>query len=529
MTHRFETSGSDRRLEFTTTSQLQELEKTLSRVMFQSRDIHNMFSSKDRVLPDDVLYLVLEQACVVQAQPAPSPWEHSSIFYGSSRFSQSTARVLSCVCRRWRSLLLSNPVVWSDARITIKRPENLFWLDTCLARSAAASAGCMVRIDQPLGINQGVNIAEAISRHPSNIRCLEISPRAREDYAFLASKMDNLERLHIKAGTYSRTPLPTPSHLTKLRVLILQRLPAVPHDSFSNITDLTLSTIVSPMANLVDVLQTNEALEILRINRTAVSADPLRRLVSLPNLKLLCISHSSPVTILHMLSPLPIPSRVIIHDDVTNSVTSDVSALFNPFLIFGPNDPVRTASISVLPGEAPITFHTLGGATVEITVQVSSLPEDEHIGEFFLLLGDVARWGPFPNLCSLNLHIETSATEHLHTIMIKALISVAPRLTHLSISGRTLFHHVCQALHSGLVCPELEYFRGVLHPNDPIDNSLRSLSETLKRRATAIRTIVLDIPLREEEIRGILSETGLSIEEMKSHGVDQFSLNSTTK
>ncbi|KAF9644856.1 hypothetical protein BDM02DRAFT_3190225 [Thelephora ganbajun] len=525
---RLATPGRDQGLGFPTHSQLQELEERLSRILLQSRDLHNMFSSKDQVLPDDVLHLILEQACVVRAKPPPSSWEHSSIFYGSSMFSGSTARILSGVCRRWRSLLLSNPIVWSDVHVTIRRPENLSWLDACLARSASSPTGCMIQIDRPAGTLQGADLTGAISRHPSNIRCLQINPRTKEDYDFLTLNMGNLERLHIKAGTFGRISIPAVSHLSKLRMVILQRLPTVPHDAFINITDLTLDNIISPIINLVDILQANQTLEKIRITRTVVAADPHERLASLPNLKLLCISHSSPVTILRILSPLPTPSRVTICDDTTNLLISSIRTLFSPFLMFGPDDFVRAVSTSILSGGASVTFHTYNDATVDITVQPAPLAAGGGLpAEFSSLLQDVARWGPFPDLCSMHLHIEPTATGPIHNV-IDSLLSGVPRMIHLSFSGPTLFRHICQALNpahaSGIICPELEFLGGTLRPDDDVVEDLHSLSEALKRRPTTIQKIALYIPVSEEEITGIRVEAGPPIEEMRTHGVHELLL-----
>ena len=407
------------------------------------------------------------------------------------------------------------------------------WLDTCLTRSASSSAGCGIHIEQPNGILQGPDITRAISRHPSKIRYLHINPRSREDYDFLTLKMENVERLHIKGGSFSRQPIPSASHSPKLRVVILQRLPTVPPSAFINLTDLTLHSIISPISNLVDTLQANQTLEKVRFIGTLVEADPHRRLVSLPNLKLLCISHSSPVAILRILSPLPTPSRVIVHDDTTSLATSEIGILINPFLMFGPKDPVHTASISFLSGEASITFHTSSGATVQIIIQATpGVAGGGHPAEFSSLLRDISQWGPFPDLCSMHLHIVPAATGPVHNATIYSLLSRAPKMTRLSFGGSTLFRHIAQALNSTsaseMICPELEFLGGTLRPDDVVIDGLRSLSDAIKRGPATIRKVFLGVPGSEEEIAGIVAAAGPLIQDIKSHGVHELLLTRIT-
>jgi hypothetical protein len=355
-----------------------------------------------------------------------------------------------------------------------------------------------------------------------------------EDYDFLTLKMENLERLHIKGGTFSRQPIPSASHSPNLRVLILQRLPIIPPGAFINLTDLTLHSIISPISNLVDTLQTNQALEKVRFIGTLVEADPHGRLVSLPNLKLLCISHSSPITILRILSPLPTPSRVVVHDDTTTPAISRIGTLFDPFLMFGPKDPVHAASISFLSREASVTFNTSNHATVQITIQaVPVVVGGGHpAAEFSPLLGDVSRWGPFPDLRSMHLHIAPAATGPIHNAMIYSLLSGAPRMAHLSFSGSTLFRHIAEALDStpasGMICPELEFLGGTLRPDDVVVDGLRLLSDAIKRGPLTIRKIALGVPGSEEEIAEILAEAGPLIQEIRSHGVHELLLTRIT-
>ena len=368
-----------------------------------------------------------------------------------------------------------------------------------------------------------------ISRHPSNIRCLQINPRSMEDYEFLTLKMENLEHLYIKDGFFCRQPIPSASHLTKLRAVILQRLATVPHDAFIKLTDLTLHNIVYPMLNLVDMLQANQTLERIRFNATVVEDDPHERLVSLPNLKLLCISHSSPIAILHILSPLPTPSRVIIHDATTGLEALRIESLFNPFLMFGPNDLVREASISILSGEASITFHTSNDATAQIIIQAAPMVVGgEHPAEFSSLLRDVPQWGPFPDLRSMHLHIEPAATGPIDVVAIYHLLSVAPRMARLSFNGSTLFHHISHALSltqtSGHTSLELELLGGTLRADDAVIAGLRSLSGAVRQGSATIQRIALCILGSEEEIAGILAEAGPLIEGMASNGVHEVLL-----
>ena len=389
----------------------------------------------------------------------------------------------------------------------------------------------MIQINRPLRVLPGLDVKEVMSRHQLKIRCLKIKLRTNEDYGFLALKMENLERLHIDDGTYCRTPIPTALHLGKLRAVILQRLPVVPSDAFFNLTDLTLHNILSPVDNLVDVLQANQTLEVVRINETAVAEDPQRRLISLPNLKLLCISYSSPVIVLHMVNPLPTPSQVIVRVDPSMLIASGISEVFCPFLIFGPNDPVLAASISMLPEEASITFHTFTGSAVQIIAQADLMDGWNH-PEFSLFLETLSSWGPFPNLRSMDLHIERRATGPVHTATIHTLLSAMPKMTRLSFKGHTLCLSICQALDLRrayeTICPELEYLGGTLYPNDPIADTLHSLSDVLKSRPN-IQEVALGALLLAEKVEGVLEESGSLIEEIKSRGVHGFSFTPITE
>lgn len=527
---KMEATGHGRGLRLTIPSKPQDLDKKLSRISLPPRESHNTIPTLVGALPDHVLSLVLEQACVIQAEPVSSPWNHSSVFYGFCTFSGPTARALSGVCRLWRSLLLSNPIVWSDVCMTVKSPENLKWLEICLTRSASSPAGCTIQIDQPGQIPE-VEVTKVISSFPFNIRYLKIKPGTEKGCGFLVLKMKNLERLHVSADTNASgfTYIPTASHLTKLRAVILQNLPAVPHNVFFNITGLTLTNITFPVANLVDVFQANQTLEIVRINNTPVAEDLAGRTVSLPSLKLLCISHSSPLAVLRMLSPLPLTSRVIIHDHPTTLATSGISDVFHPSLIFGPNSPFLSASISMLLGEALVTFGTFTGATVEIIAQADPVGAD-HRSEFYLFLSALSEWKPFSDLDSLHLRIERGAVWPITLSLIRALLSRVPRITHLSFEGHALCFLIGQALNVmrsyGMICTKLNRLDGTLHPNDRITESIRSLSDALKIRPN-IREVALYALLQEEKVEEVIAEVHPLMIEIESYGVNEVSFTPT--
>jgi hypothetical protein len=221
---------------------------------------------------------------------------------------------------------------------------------------------------------------------------------------------------------------------------------------------------------------------------------------------------------------------VVVHDDSLTLGTQEFSELFNPFLMFGPNDPVLTASISMPLEEASITFHTSMGGTAEIATRALPVAPG-HLPELSLLLRAVSQWGPFPHLRSIHLHIEPNATGPINTVLIHLLLSGVPRATRLTFEGHTLCFHIFQALNmtTGRICSELEYLGGTLYPGDHITSLLRSLSEALRERPT-IREVVLDVLSREGEIEGIRAETGPLVEEIESHGTEfSFSFTSITE
>jgi hypothetical protein len=206
--------------------------------------------------------------------------------------------------------------------------------------------------------------------------------------------------------------------------------------------------------------------------------------------------------------------------------------LFDPFLVFGPNDAVHAASISFL-SEASVTFSTSNRATVQITIQAApTITGEGHPAEFSPLLRDISRWGPFPDLRSMHLHIVPTATGPIHNATIHSLLSKAPRITRLSFSGPTLFHHIAQALNSTpaseMICPELEFLNGTLRSDDMAVDGLRSLSNAIKSRPTNIRKIALGVPGSEEEVAEILADASPLIEEIKSYGVNELLLTRVT-
>ena len=499
-------------------SQLQELDEAISQILLRSRELHNTLYSKVAPLPDHILSSILEKACVVEPELAPPPWKHSSVFYGFPEFSAFTARTLSSVCTRWRLLLLSNPIVWSDVRVTIRRPENLLWMEACLVRSGPSPIGCTIQIDQPERI-PGIDLTKVIARHQSAIRCLKVNPRTKEEFRFLTLGMDNLERLHIDAGAKASNCLPT-CHLKKLRAVVLQNLHSVPPKVLFNITDLTLSDITFPVpaVTLVEMFQESQTLEVVRIIKTDVTEGPQRCLVSLPNLKLLCVSSSSPVNVLRMLSPLPNTSRVVLHGNPTDSAASGISELLTPFSMFGPKNPILTASISTLSQEASITFRTSVGATMEIITEANS--------EFCRFLANMVRRVSFPDLHSVSLNIEPAALGPTSTTFIRTFLSSAPWMTRLSFEGKDLCLHIGQVLNVTLaldqiVCPYLKCLDGTLSAEGNIADRLRSLSEALKRRPN-IKVVILDVIVREEEVERIAAETHPLVEEMRAYGIPKF-------
>jgi hypothetical protein len=343
--------------------------------------------------------------------------------------------------------------------------------------------------------------------------------------------MENLERLHIKDGAFRRQSIPTPSTLPKLRVVILQRLPEVPHVVFTNITDLTLHNIILPTIHFADILRPNQSLERLRLTGVIAQPDPQAHFVLLPKLKLLSVSHCSPSpsVILHILSPLPTSARVVVRDDVFILATTNTMVLPTPFLVFGPGDLVHTTRVSLLPGEASIIFRTSNGGTIEVSIHSTFFIDGGGTQiTFTRLLGGLPHWGAFPNLRSMHLHIDPVVTGPIQNDVIHSLLSEAPRITHLSFNGPTIFHHICQALISphptGTICPELEFLSGTLHHDDNVLDGLRSLCGTVKGKPATIRKISLDLTGSEEQIVGIFAEACRLVEEIKSLGVHEFLL-----
>ena len=235
-----------------------------------SRTIRN-FRSIDQVLPDDVLCIVLEQACVVPQEQC-SPWQFPSFTHGLSTFSTDTARTLSSVCRRWRRLL-SNPVVWSDVSVFVRDTKSLRWVESCLSRSSHMKS--MVRIDRPITLRydmKEIGVLAFVARYRSKIRGLYLAARVASDYDLLDIEMINLERLHLTNGP-SASGVPTAAfsltNFPGLRTLILEGIHVFPAKGLIHITDLTLDSCTFPID--LPALFAVAPIEKLRLRKVSVT------------------------------------------------------------------------------------------------------------------------------------------------------------------------------------------------------------------------------------------------------------------
>ena len=490
-----------------------------------SRTIRNL-TSIDQALPDDVLYMVLEQACVVPQEVFP-PWQLPSFTSGLSTFSSDAARTLSSVCRRWRQLL-SNPIVWSDVSVFTRSVEGMHWVDTCLSRSKHMKS--MVRIGQPAKrrCDRGIGIPAVVARHQSKIRGLYLRIGAVSDFDFMNTEMVNLERLHLADSSLPGGNHPTAFSLAKfpeLRMLILEGGHLFSAKELMHITDLTLDscTFLIDLSTIFAVAP----IEKLRLRKVPIVRGNVK---AVPNLKLLVIESTTFIEILTALPALPTTVKVYIHDQWTPSTRrSRLGMLPIPYSIFGDRNPVYTVSVSIHLRMVSFVLHTSNGGRTEVITEAAPGITDDSARAFVkALFADIGTRSVLINACSMEINVHPTATHLICENTINHLLSAASWITQLFLRGPLLFHHVCNALSSdqdhGRLLPGLASLNMNLCRNDSFLEDLPLLNDVVASRPAMWK---IAFSGTEKQTRSILKEYGLFAERLQDQGIRVLLLTSS--
>ena len=183
-----------------------------------------------------------------------------SMFSETPKFSASAATLLSLVCRRWRLVVLSDIVLWSDIDISQRRPtepnfyntfhDALKWAVTCVSRSdpLPLSVSLSNYTGNPIAT---INLVHFVNGNSHRIRELKAYLRMTGDYASdfkqLRSPMPNLEVLEIGCslhwGALPGIALPQifSNNYPRLKHLSIQHITSTPPRAFTNLVTLVLS------------------------------------------------------------------------------------------------------------------------------------------------------------------------------------------------------------------------------------------------------------------------------------------------
>ena len=182
------------------------------------------------------------------------------MFSGTPKFSATAATLLSLVCRRWRLVILSDIILWSDIDISQRRPiepnfYNTFhnavkWAVTCVSRSDPLPLSVSVSnyAGNPIAI---ISLVHFISGNSQRIRELKAYLRITGDHASdfnrLQSPMPNLEVLEVGCSLHWGAlpgiafPQIFSNNYPHLKHVSIQHFTSIPPRAFTNLVTLVLS------------------------------------------------------------------------------------------------------------------------------------------------------------------------------------------------------------------------------------------------------------------------------------------------
>ena len=288
-------------------------------------DAVQLLTTTIQSLPNEVLTDILRSVCAVVAPPPPHTPVGPGVlldipppmskFSETPKFSALIATILSLVCKRWRLVILSDLILWSDIIIsrhgvqTTTLDHALKWAIIYATRSNPTPISISVTSffgspEAPAYLAQFINInGERIRELKAYLRMTDDFTR---DFEKLQSPMPNLEVLEIGCSPDWGTPrgVELPQLFSRkyplLKHLSIQHFTVVPPRAFTNLATLVLSYSHGRVRfeDFLALISGSPRLETLWIKRYGVvrsmSSDPPAP-VSLPRLSSItlenCDSH----------------------------------------------------------------------------------------------------------------------------------------------------------------------------------------------------------------------------------------------
>ena len=298
-------------------------------------DAVQLFTPTIQLLPNELLTDIFRCACVtVEQPPSHTPIKPDilleipppvSKFSETPKFSPFIAALLSLVCRRWRLVILSDFILWSDVIVFPSRTRTtnsgsaFEWAVTCAIRSYHTPMSISITnfSESPIPT---MHLANFININGQRIRELKAYLWTIGDFTALQCPLPNLEVLEVGCSPDWETPpdvgLPLlfSRNYPRLKHLSIQHFATVPPRAFTNLITLVLSYSHGRVIldDFLALIADSPRLEVLWVKRYRVIQStspnppapvPLRRLssVTLEN----CDSHL-------ILSTLKIPDTATI-------------------------------------------------------------------------------------------------------------------------------------------------------------------------------------------------------------------------
>ncbi len=350
------------------------------------------------------------------------------------------------ICRRWRSVIISTPTLWSDVYLT----ANSRWLDLCLSRCADAHINLHCIDSRPPSIDC---IASVLPRYARNITGLCIEPHrgwAAPLEHILQIPMPALLSLQIEAFYVgpARVKLEGFIHLQHLRLYdgALQLEDAA---RLSSLRTLTLRQCHLPFSfrEFVDILAAATGLEVLRLDGTlrtlrdcpggfAKDLSLLRPMIMLERLGELHIRRADCALLSHIMPLLDLPHAVLIS---ISSIRSDSGPLRDLSYILPASMPALVSATTSLIFKIRNGVCTVSrnandptSASSESTLLHASMPDRGRSGAHaFGHLLDVFASAPISELA-----LEVESLDYYDTDLWAHAFRSCPRLQHLHVSGR---------------------------------------------------------------------------------------------
>lgn len=445
------------------------------------------------------------------------------------------------VCRRWRSIAISTPLLWNTI-VSRGWQRDRSWIPIALERAAGAPLEVLVDIWSHTGPSKAQIVRETLELllpHSSTFRTVEFefdSHHPNDDPSLLAlvsrslvlmTKVVGLHLIHL--GEWASSPLPFDAadfnQSGSLRYLTLAGVYTLPWSSpaYTSLRSLDLQSISSPpdVEKFLDILRACPELERLNVvncdfpdRQTASSSGAV---VALPNMRVLSLTgHSRVFAYLADRIEVSAACKVIglvlhLEDGVD---TTHVYSQFRPASLYRSILPLLETLVLSYSSEAGFASHGTFGGGHQIHLEI--LPEN-----FTLPPLSLAAWNawlrPFSALSAKSLvHFRIlypgDPLKELTEEMWTAALASFPCLDSIELESTTLVGElqppientdilrVVAALEaSGLCAPRLRNltFVSVMIDDSIVDPIVRMLERRAERGAVPLEKLILEYQERQ--------------------------------